>query len=201
MSRRTGFFVISLFVLAVLGLISLTTSQVFSNSFAQAAQSGGEQTLQALLSEVHELRVTLQRANLNTYHAQITIERMKLQQQRVDRLQAQLVEVRKQLAETRKPLSWIPTTLKNDEMRLAQETDAAKRADLERGIRHLKVELEEATQKEQQEQAYETQLNAQLQIEQAKLAELNERLDTLQRELETQMATDKPQSGKRPDKN
>jgi hypothetical protein len=39
-----------------------------------------------------------------------------------------------------------------------------------------------------------------LQTEQAKLNELNERLDTLQRELETQMSNDKPQpSGKHPE--
>jgi hypothetical protein len=49
-----------------------------------------------------------------------------------------------------------------------------------------------------QEHAAETQLNAQLQPEQARLTELSDRLDTLQRELETQMATDKPPSGKRP---
>ena len=197
MSRRTGLFIVSLLVLAVLGLSLLTAAKTFSSS-AQPVQS--EQTLQTLLGEVHQLRLVLQRANLNTYHAQITIERMKLQQQRVDRLTAQLGEVRKQLAETRKPLSWIPGNMRADEMRLAQETDAAKRADFERSIRQLKAELEEATRKEQQEQAYETQLNAQLLVEQAKLAELNERLDILQRELETQMATDKPPSGKRPDK-
>src|SRR6185436_1483910 len=101
----------------------------FSSS-AQPVQS--EQTLQVLLGEVHQLRLAMQRANLNTYHAQITIERMKLQQQRVDRLTAQLDQVRNQLAETRKPLSWIPATIKNDEMRLTQEPDAARRADLER---------------------------------------------------------------------
>jgi len=200
MSRRTGFFVISLLVLAVLGLTLLTASQAFTHSAAQAAQSGGEQTLQALLGEVHELRVTLQRANLNTYHAQITIERLKLQQQRVDRLQAQLGEVRKQLAETRNHLDWLPKHVKNAEMELAKETDAAKQADKEKGLQNARAELEETTRKEQQEQTYETQIQAQLQIEQAKLTELNERLDTLQRELETQMATDKPQSGKRPDK-
>ena len=196
MSRRTSFLVILLLTLAVLGLSLLTAVKAFSRS-AQPVQ--GDQTLQTLLSEVHQLRLVLQRANLNTCHAQITIERMKLQQQRVDRLTTQLGEVRKQLAETRKPLSWIPNNMKNDEMRLAQETDTAKRADLERGIRALKAELEDATQKEQQEQVYEIQLQAQLQAEQGKLNELNERLDTLQRELETQMASDKPQpSGKRP---
>jgi hypothetical protein len=76
MSRRTGLFVISLLILAVLGLSLLTAARAFTNSAAQPAQS--DQTLQSLLSEVHQLRLVLQRANLNTYHAQITIERMKL---------------------------------------------------------------------------------------------------------------------------
>lgn len=197
MSRRTGFFVICLLALATVVLTSLTASKAFTDSAAQPAQS--DQTLQALLSEVRELRLALQRANLNTYHAQITIERMKLQQQRVDRLTSQLGDIRRQLADTRKALSQKSTELKGQEMTLAQETDATQRADRERYIRSLKAEFEETTQKEQQEQGYETQFQAQLQIEQAKLNELNEQLDTLQRELETQMSSDKPQpSGKRP---
>ena len=89
--------------------------------------------------------------------------------------------------------------MKAEEMRLAQESNAAKRGEIEGAIQRIKGELEEVTAKEQQEHEVEMQLNAQLQIEQAKLTELNERLDTLQRELERQMATDKTQpSGKRP---
>lgn len=198
MTRRTGFFVICLLAPAVLGLTSLTASKAFTDSAAQPLQS--DQTLQSLLSEVHGLRVAIQRSNLNTYHAQITIERMKLQQQRVDRLQAQLGDIRKQLAETRKNLShWSSVDLKQVEMDLARETDAAKRAEREMNYQYFKSQLEEFTQKEQQEHAAETQINAQLQLEQAKLNDLNERLDILQRELETQLSTDKPQSsGKRP---
>ena len=102
MTRRTGFFAICLLALVVVGLTSLAASNAFTEGAARAAQS--DPTLQALLSEVHELRVALQRSNLNTYHAQITIERMKLQQQRVDRLQAQLGEARNRLAGARKTL-------------------------------------------------------------------------------------------------
>jgi len=197
MSRRTGFFVICLLALAVLGLTSLTASKAFTESAAQPAQS--EQTMQALLSEAHQLRLAIQRANLNTYHAQITVERMKLQQQRVDRLSDQLNDIRHQLADTRKALSQKSTELRTVEMTNAQETNAAQRAEREVSIKAYKFEIEELNQKEQQQQGYETQLIAQLQIEQAKLNELNERLDTLQRELEAQMSTDKPQpSGKRP---
>ena len=199
MSRLKEMFAVVLLVLAVFGLTSLIGSSAFTQSNARPAQGSGDPTLQALLSEVHELRVTMQRANLNTYHAQITIERLKLQQQRVDRLTAQLGEVRKQLAETRKTFSQNSDNMKSFERKLAKETDAAERARLEPSIQSWKAELEELNQKEQQEQAYETQLNAQLQLEQAKLAELSDRLDTLQRELETQLSTDKPKpSDKRP---
>ena len=196
MSHRTNFLVISLLTLAVLGLSLLTVAKGFSSS-AQPVQS--EQTLQTLLGEVRQLRLALQRGNLSTHHAQITVERMKLQQQRVDRLQTQLGEVGNQLTSTRKSLSQAATYLKELEVALTKETDAAKRAEIEMRRRDTKFEVEEFTQKEQQQQGYETQLQAQLQAEQAKLNELNERLDTLQRELETLMSGDKPQpSGKRP---
>lgn len=198
MSRLKEVFVISLLIVAVLGLTALTASQSFTHPAAQPAQSSGEQTLQALLSEVHQLRVTLQRANLNTYQAQITIERLKLQQQRVDRLTGQLSDIRHQLADTRRALSQKSTELKGAEMILAQETNAAERANRENYVRAVKFELEELTQREQQQHESETQLDAQLLLEQAKLSELSDRLDSLQRELETQMATDKPSSGKRP---
>jgi hypothetical protein len=199
MSRRTGLFAISLLVLAVLGLSLFIAAQAFTKSVAQPVQS--DQTLQALLSEVRQLRLAIQRANLNTYYAQITTERMKLQQQRVDRLTAQLGEARNQLAGTRKELAGKAAALKGNEMGLAQET-ASERADRERYGQRLKAELDELAQKEQHEQAVETQLNAQLQLEQIKLTEFNERLDKLERELETEMSNEKPQqSGKRPEKN
>jgi hypothetical protein len=200
MSRRTGLFVISLPVLAVLVLTSLTASKAFTDRDVQPVQS--EQTLQALLSEVHLLRLAIQRANLNTYNAQITIERMKLSQQRVDSIQVQLGDVRKQLVETRKRLSEISTDIKSTEELNSKETDETMRTNREGVIRGRKAELEELIQKELQDQGYETLLNGQLQIERAKLSELNDRLDTLQRELEMQISTDKPQqSGKPPEKN
>ena len=196
MSGRKELFVIALLVLAVAGLSLLPATRAFTSSSAQPAQN--DQTLQTLLSEVHQLRLVLQRAHISTYNAQITVERMKLQQQRVDRLTGYLDQVRGQLAGTRKILSQTISHMKSTEFLATSETDPAKRADVERSLKSWKAEIEELTEKEQQEERNETQLNAQLQIEQAKLAELNERLDKLQRELETQMSTDTPQpSGKR----
>ena len=81
MSRNKTIFVIGLLLLAALGLTSLGHPQTATNSSAQGENA---QVMQSLLSEVHQLRLAIQRSNLNTYHAQIAIERMRLQQQRVD---------------------------------------------------------------------------------------------------------------------
>ena len=199
MSRHTRLLMICLLVLVALGLTSFTASQSLTPSSAQSAQSSGELTLQALLGEVHQLRVAMQRSNLNTYHAQITIERMKLQQQRVDRLNSQLNDTHQQLIEIRTRVTQFSTAAKNAESELMKEANVAKRAEREEVLQSLKGEIEMLTQKEQQQREIESQLQTQLQLEQAKLTELNERLDALQRELETQLSTDKQApSGKRP---
>jgi chromosome segregation ATPase len=197
MSRRTGLFSISLLILVVLGLSSFIAVKAFTGTVEQPVQA--DQTLQALLNEVRELRLAIQRANLKTYHAQVTTERMKLQQQRVDHLMAQLDGARNQIAATRKDIAQKLASLKGNDVGLAQETKAEERADRERYSQSLKTELEELTRKEQNEQALESQLNGQLQLEQLKLNEYNERLDKLERELEAQLSDEKSQQGaKRP---
>jgi chromosome segregation ATPase len=203
MSRRTLFFVVPLLVLVVSSLTIFTVSKASTNSAVQAGQSDGGQPMQELVSEIRQLRLAIQKTNLSTYHAQITIERMKLQQQRVYSLDAQLGAIRNQLASTRKILSQLSAQLKSCEEVHARETDAAARTVREGEIRGIKAELEEMIQKEQQQQEAETQLNTQFMLAQATLADLNERLDALQRELETHMTADKPQqqSGKRPENN
>ena len=199
MSHIKSSLVCCLLCLMVLGLTSLTAPQAFTHSSSQASQGDGGQTLPALLSEVHELRLAIQQSNLNTYHAQITIERMRIQQQRVDRITVQLGDLRGQLTRTKMDSSRLSEHLKETESQLPQETDAAKRAEKEQNYRAVKSELARLTQLEQEQLERETQLNGQLQVEQAKLAEFNERLDTLQRELEVPPAAEKPQpSGKRP---
>src|SRR6185436_4249197 len=84
--------------LVIFSLTALRASEPLTGTPAPAAQSDGAQVMQALLSEVHELRLALQRSNLNAYHAQITIERMRIERQQVDRLSARLDEVRIQTA-------------------------------------------------------------------------------------------------------
>jgi hypothetical protein len=76
MSRNKTIAVIGLLLLTVLGLTSLGKSQTATNNSAQAAPDENGQVLQALLSEVQQLRLAIQRSNLNTYHAQIAKENL-----------------------------------------------------------------------------------------------------------------------------
>jgi tetrahydromethanopterin S-methyltransferase subunit G len=136
--------------------------------------------MQALLNEVHQLRLAIQRSNLNTYHAQVTLERFRLQQQRVDRLSERLENVRAEIAEIKPHQARALEDFKQIEDELAKETDPGKRRYLEGVQQPTREKLERLIQMQEQE----AQLIAQLQLEQIKLNELNERLDTLQKELE-----------------
>jgi len=66
-------------------------------------------------------------------------------------------------------------------------------------VRMLKSQVERQGEREQRQRERETQLTSQLQVEDAKLSELGDRLDAIERDLEKQLSTDKPQpGGKRP---
>src|SRR5262245_66151070 len=86
MSRIKTISVICLLFLTTFGFASFGKSQTTTNSPAKAEQGENERTMQALLNEVRQLRLAIQRSNLSSYHAQVIIERMRSQQQSVDRL-------------------------------------------------------------------------------------------------------------------
>jgi DNA repair exonuclease SbcCD ATPase subunit len=195
MSRIKGLSVGGIVLLALLGSVSFTHSKAPTTPVNQAIQNEGGQPMQALLNEVHQLRLAIQRSNLNTYHAQVTLERFRLQQEQVNRLHEKLEGVRARLAEMKLQQPRLAEELKRTEENLGHEADAAKRRGLENFQQQLKSEQERLAQMEAQVREQEAQLTAQQQAEQAKLAELNERLDALQKELEV---VDKPPTnGKR----
>jgi chromosome segregation ATPase len=136
-----------------------------------------------------------QRSNLNTNHAQVTLERLRLQQQQVDRLDDKLGGTRAHIARLQIDKSRLQEDIPRLEAQLSQESDPGKRRELEIHQQAIKLEIERFLDTISQEREMESQIIGQLQIEQAKLNELNGRLDTLQKELEN---VDKPQqNGKR----
>jgi chromosome segregation ATPase len=199
MLRIKSISIICLLFLTVAVFASFGRSQTETNNKAKAAQGDNEQTMQALLNEVRQLRLAIQKSNLSAYHAQVLIERMRSQRQSMDRLTDRLRETRNQIAGLKMPLADFLAELKKIEGRLSQEHDAEKRQDLEEQQETFKTRLGTLAQEEARLREVESQSAAQLQIEQARLAELNDQLDALQRELEMPPAENKqPQGGKRP---
>ena len=144
---------------------------------AQAPASDG-QTLQHLLSEVHQLRIALERSTQIGPRVQIDIERLKLQQELVARVARQLDEVRRDLDHHRSEQPKIQQRLQE-----FRQQDPQQQKDMKVLSTHLKLDAEQTERSLQQLQTREGELVSQLQSERARLTELNDRLDQIERAL------------------
>jgi hypothetical protein len=154
--------------------------------------------MQALLNEVRQLRLAIQRSTLGAHHAQAIIERMRAQQLQVDRLTERLRETRDRIANVKMGQIDLQGELKRSEGRLRRNNIQSDPVEDE-AQEIFKTRLGFLAQEEARMREVESQILSQLPIEQARLAELNDRLDALQRDLEIPPAENKPQqSSKRP---
>jgi chromosome segregation ATPase len=198
MSRIKTISVISFLFLTTSIFGSVGNPQATVNGPAKAAQGENSQPMQALLNEVRQLRIAIQQSNLSVYRAQVIVERMRSQQQRVDRLTERLRETRERMANWKMGQTEVQDELKMIEGRINRATEVADRTNWEEHQERLKTRLASMAQENTRLQEQESQLAGQLSIEQAKLAEFNDQLDALQRELETPTVESKPaQDGKR----
>jgi predicted nucleic acid-binding Zn-ribbon protein len=181
--------------LAALCLLAPSAALAQDGQPPAPAQVDERQVLRALLNEVHQLRLALQQASLSGYRAQIAVERLRLQQERVERLSRELEDYRNQIAELKSHQSRLGEMLKELETQLNREADLVRRVEIDSQYKMLKFEMDQQAQREQRQREREAQLQAQLQAEQSKLGELNDRLDALEREIEGQQNADKPPSG------
>jgi DNA repair exonuclease SbcCD ATPase subunit len=149
-----------------------------ANAFAQqpvksALGPTSEQSLQELVSEVRQLRATLQRMNAAVYKGQGMLERLKLQQEQVTRISRDLAQVREHVQELRADQHRIKETLR----RLEEGVEAGNKHPGE--IASIKGELELLAQREQRLIVRETRLASDLEGERALLNELNDKLNAL----------------------
>lgn len=149
----------------------LALSLTAGTAFGQANPSAQPDTMQALLMELRQVRQTL-----------VVIQRLGVQQQHVDALSWQLDQVRDQIARSAPESNALSAAVAANEARLAKEQQSgAVRHDIEDEINKGKAAMEEKAVLNGQRQAKERQLAGELQAEQAKLHELNDRLDALER--------------------
>ena len=136
-----------------------------------------EQSLQQLVSEVRQLRAALQRINTTMYKSQVLLERMKFQQEQVARMSRELAETRENLSEVRAGL----TRLKEMLPKMESGVEAGEKHPVE--LAGIKAELEHLKEREQRLITREGQLSNDLEVERARLNELNDRLNAFELEL------------------
>jgi chromosome segregation ATPase len=175
-----------LLCLSILWFLSPVSVQAQAVNRAAETAPDAEQVLQSLLKEVHQLRLALQRANLKVFRAQIMMERLRAQQERVDRLARQLEENQNEVNGSGLSRTQLTERSQALESQIKAEQDAALRAQLEAQYKELKYVMDQQAEQDSQLRARQTQLTAQLQAEKAKLDEMDSRLEALEREMEEQ---------------
>jgi len=165
----------------------LTTSATLGRLSAEEASA-----LRELLNEVHLLRLALQSTTAGAKRIQLAAERLRLQQERVDKAAKDLEDTRNQLADLKANQLRTGETLKELERQIRQEAFPARRAELEKQYRLAKIELDPLAERETRLKDRESQQMAFLAAEQSKLQELNEKLNELEREFDEQAAAEKP---------
>src|SRR6266850_1388291 len=172
----------------VLGLVTFCfvspkRTQAQSNKPAESTQGDRDQTLKQLLTEVRELRLTVQRATVSNTRFQMLIERVRVQQAHVDALSRQLENIHSQVAEMKAAKPQMEQQIKDAEELLDRTPDLSAHADLESRIKGGKANLARLAQEDERLRNRETALDTELQAAQAKLIELNGQLDALTSEL------------------
>jgi DNA repair exonuclease SbcCD ATPase subunit len=150
-------------------------------SLAQAPASDS-QTLQALLTEVRELRQDLRVSLARIQSAQILLSRLQTQQAAVTRASERLSDARSKLTDAQDHQKHVAIDLKRLEEALSAEENLVRQKELRDTIDHLKSEVEDSTEV-QQRQATEIEAEQQMRAEQDKLTVLETQLDELVRKL------------------
>ena len=168
---------------AILCLMSPTTTVAQANRPADTVESDNDKTLRQLLVEIRELRLTVQRTAVSHTRFQMLIECVRIQQTQVDAIGRQMENLRSQVADMRGMKPQMEQQIKDAEELLEQTTDSKSRLNIESGIKAMKAQLARFGPEEERLRNREAGLETELQAAQAKLNELNNQLDALLNEI------------------
>ena len=157
--------------------VSLTVSI----AAAQEPAASQDATIQALLKEVHALRVALERSNQIGPKVQIALARMQFEEERVRNANHELLETRERVTDVQNKVGEIGSQIKLAETRQAQTADVTERKQADMEIAALKASLEQFGALQQQLQAKEAEANSLLVSEQARWNEANNLLTAIER--------------------
>ena len=165
-------------------LLSLITLLAMSyEAFAQStspsasARPGPEQLLEELVKEVRQLRAEVHRLGIAAYKGQVLVENLRIQQAQVNRISRELSEVRERIEETRVKQQKLKALIE----RMEKEFETGMKSG--EGMSEMKDELEAVKKSEHRLIEQESLLTSDLNVQRMKLAELEERLNAIDKEL------------------
>jgi hypothetical protein len=141
--------------------------------------------MQALLTEVRQLRQDVKHMAVVNGRAQVTIQQMQLQEQRVTHASVQLDAVRKQIADVLSQHEQAAKNIERLEAAIPQEQDAKRAAEEEGALAAFKQSVERLTANEARLRAQEADATIVAQSEQAKWQDLTDRLSALNQSLDS----------------
>lgn len=154
----------------------------FTVSVAAAQQPASQDaTLQALLKEVHELRMTLERSNLLGPRVQIALAKMQFEEERMRTANARLLDAHARVVDVQTKIAEGGGRIKDAETRQSQSVDPNERKSLGLEIDDLKRQMEQLGTLQQQYQAQEAEANSAVINEQARWNEANDLLTSIER--------------------
>jgi hypothetical protein len=170
---------------AVLVFVLISGLLLFKTN-AESSQSTDATTSQVLVNEIRELRRTLQDFTTHGYRVQIAIERVRIQQASVERLQGEIdgVEANSEINTTE--LQQVDESARTLERLVNSEPDPSRRVALEMERKNALLRVEECKKRELRLRERQAQLNASIHTEKAVLADLKGKVDEIDRSLENQ---------------
>src|SRR5262249_3710755 len=168
----------------LVGLLLISTP-AFAQSTPTHPTPTNSQTLQAILSELRQLRQELTATAATTQRVQITLYRLQLQETTVLRLTQRLDDIHSELAQMEEGRKQLAFDIKRQEELVERtENPAADRKAVEAMLPQQKERLEAMQAHQQAAQTKESEMQVQLRLEQAKLDTLQSDLARLEGDLE-----------------
>jgi len=151
---------------------------------AQTADTG--KVTEALISEIQQLRLAIERSTLLNARTQLAISQFQLQETSVARLTSQLNDVRTQAPGLNGQRTRLTNMIEHFEQQrtMPEYASGPKKEELEAQIRQFKGEMEQANAMEISRSAREGELAAALQAAQAQIAASRARIDEMERALD-----------------
>ena len=164
----------------IVAVVLLSLAFVSGRTSAQAPPAANDVNT-ALIRELHDLRLVIEKLSSASSRVQVLSARASQQEQRISGLTTQLIALNGKLAESAIDTSLANARLEQFKERLRVETDPQKRAELEQELAGFAVDASRKGLMQSSVQAQMDALRQQINAEQSNLADIERRLDEMDR--------------------